>query len=137
MPYLIAAVFLLLGVYGVWAVARSGAKREAEARARIARARPCEASIVRIATSPMQEGNRLVTALHVTLAVQDSGFGPGEAHGFWSIDRARVSELQVGTRVPVKTDAEDPALVYPDLPGVGHDIGNHAIWRDEMSRKQG
>lgn len=139
MPLVVVVVVLvvLVGiVLGVRAMIRAGAKLEAESRARIAAARPAQATVRSIASAAMQRsrGYGSMKSVIVTLAVDGAD---AEANGFWTLDSARISEVAVGAQVPVKIDAADPTLAYPALPGVEHDIGNFQIWTQERKRTTG
>jgi len=133
-PAVFGIGFFVLAGLVFFFISRAGERMQAEIAARIAAARPAEADVPAVRTAAMQNASRPRTALLLTLRVHPPGGEPYESVGAWEIDAARVPELQVGRRVPMKVAHDDPQTVFPGLPDVTYEPGNHRIWLDEQAR---
>lgn len=107
----LAGVFLVLFVLFATYAARQGEKLAARKRGRLASARPAEARVLaaKNGNGGVRKNGRHGVELLLTLDVDGR-----TVEERWDVYELGLTRVQPGGRIPVRVDAEDPAVVYPD-----------------------
>jgi hypothetical protein len=105
---------LVVGALAVYFV-RSGRTEKALA-GRMAQARPgAMAKVIELGSSYASR-NYGDVSVAMRLEVVPA-FGPAyQTISVWQIQPIHVTEVQVGKSLPVKVDAQNPKIIYPDVP---------------------
>lgn len=100
--------------------ARGGEKILAERAEKLKRARPAQAKILSYSEgSTRGTGNHgRYQGVHFRLQVTPPGGAAYETKTYWEVYQMAVPQLQVGNTVKVKIDADDPQVIYPNMPSV-------------------
>ncbi len=97
---------------GLEAMAQRDALREREKHAVWA-----AATVVSVQRAEMIQSGTLRSRVDLRLKVEPPG---GEAYlalAHWLVDQALLAQIQPGSALSVKIDAQDPQMIYPNLSG--------------------
>ena len=110
----LGAAVLVVGALAVFFV--RGGRAEKALAARLAQARPgATAKVIELGSSYTSRNYGVVS---VAMRVEVTpAFGPDyQTISVWEVEPAHVGEVQVGKTLPVKVDAQNPKIIYPDVP---------------------
>lgn len=91
--------------------------RQADLLRRAERAVPAMATILSTRTAVLGGQTAAMASATLRLQVVPPGGAPYTASAVWLVERSLVGSLQAGKEVPVKIDAEDAQIVYPNVRG--------------------
>ena len=114
-PYIgVFAVLCGLGLFGlIIGIAFYGMYRTAKKdRHKIASALPATAKVISVGDSDFSSGG---IDVELTLEVLPPGGVPYQVTNNWSIEPLSISKIQAGSLLPVKIDAKNPKILYPDV----------------------
>jgi len=125
-------VLVVLGVFlFFWYAARQGEKMMVDRSGKLERAIPAQATITAYQeiglSQKSNQGKRI--AIRFTLDVESAGKAPYSTTSCWDVLPMAIPQVQVGKTVAVKIDADDPMVVYPDIPSVDYS------WTGEILEK--
>lgn len=126
MALIAAGIVLFLALVGlvVFAILRQqrvemerARARQAELLRRVERAIPAKATILSARTVALGGQTAAMASATLRLQVAPPGGATYLASAIWLVALPLLSSLQEGNEVPVKIDAEDAQIVYPNLGG--------------------
>src|SRR3712207_1698365 len=107
----LVALFVVLSVLLVRHAVRQGEKLAARKRDRMASARPASALVL---AAKSGNGGVRKNGRHGIELVLSLGVEGRTVEERWYVYELGLARVQPGASVPVRIDAEDPAVVYPD-----------------------
>lgn len=123
MNQILPMVLVVLGMFlFFWYAARQGEKMMGDRSGKLGRATPAQATITayeEIGLSQKSTRGKRV-AIRFTLNVEPTGKPPYTTTSCWDVLPMGIPQVQVGKTVAVKIDADDPKVVYPDIPSVDY-----------------
>jgi hypothetical protein len=110
----VVMLVLVLFVLVFWRIVQGGKRMEAEQKNRLARSLPAKAKVLQIGKSVTQVKLGTVV-VKLRLEVTPQGAAAYQVTTVWEIQQAALAQIQQDHWVPVKVDADNPLVIYPNV----------------------